>query len=45
MKRFCDHCEREILYEQTVYELRIENQNIGQLERKTLCRNCLSEDY
>ena len=45
MKRYCDYCDREILYEETVYELRIENQNKGILEHETLCSNCLSEQY
>lgn len=45
MKRFCDHCDREIIFEETVYELRIQNRDQGILERETLCRNCLSESY
>jgi hypothetical protein len=45
MKRFCDHCDREILYEETLFELRIENRDQGILERKTLCQNCLNRDY
>jgi len=45
MKRYCDHCEREILYEETIYELRIENQDKGILDRETLCSKCLSENY
>jgi len=45
MKRFCDHCDREIIFEETVYELRIENRDQGILERETLCQNCLTENY
>mgnify|MGYP006928062538 CR=1 FL=1 len=45
MKRFCDHCDREILSEQTVYELRIENRDNGILDRETLCPSCLSDNY
>jgi hypothetical protein len=45
MKRFCDYCDREILYEETVYELRIENEGAGVLERETLCEPCLGEKY
>jgi len=45
MKRFCGYCDREIIYEETVYELRIENQDKGILERETLCSKCLSENY
>jgi hypothetical protein len=45
MKRYCDYCDHEILYEQTVYELRIENQDQGILKHETLCSNCLSEQY
>jgi hypothetical protein len=45
MKRFCDYCDREILYEETIFELRIENRDKGILEYETLCENCLSEHY
>jgi hypothetical protein len=45
MKRYCDHCERERLFEQTVYELRIKNRNKRILDRETLCLSCLSDGY
>lgn len=45
MKRYCDECDREILYEETIYELRIENQDKGILDRETLCERCLGEKY
>ncbi len=45
MKRYCDHCNRKILSEQTVYELRIENRDKGILDRETLCPSCLTENY
>ncbi len=43
MKRFCDHCDSEILFEETIYELRIENRDKGILETEELCVACLSD--
>jgi hypothetical protein len=45
MKRYCDRCDRQIRYEETVYELRVENEGAGVLERETLCEPCLGEKY
>jgi hypothetical protein len=42
MKHYCEICDREILYDETVYELRIENQDHGILEHKIMCVGCLS---
>jgi len=42
MIRYCDFCKQEIIHEQTVYELRIENQDKAVLEHKTACEPCLS---
>jgi hypothetical protein len=45
MKRFCDYCNRSIPYEETIYELRIENRDQGILDTETLCEHCLGDHY